>query len=150
MSPYNNVEILIVEDNPYDAEMTMRTLRKSNFHQKTYWAKDGVDALAFLRCSDEYASRDPRQGPKLILLDLKMPRLNGIDVLREIKSIEAFRGYPVVMMTSSNEERDIAECYRLGANGFVTKPVQYDQFVDTLTKMGTYWLTINKGPVSSG
>lgn len=145
MSAFNNVEILIVEDNPYDAEMTMRTLRKANFHHKTYWARDGVDALAFLRCTGDYAARDPRHRLKLILLDLKMPRLNGLDVLRELKSVEKFRNYPVVMMTSSNEDRDIAECYRLGANGYVTKPVQYDEFNDTVSKMGTYWLTINKG-----
>jgi two-component system response regulator len=146
MSDIDNVEILLVEDNPNDAEMTMRSLRKANFINKLFWVRDGVDALDFIRCTGPYAARDRGQGVKLILLDLKMPRLNGIGVLRELKADEETSSIPVVMMTSSNQDRDISDCYRFGVNGYVTKPVKFAAFTEAVANIGMYWLIVNQGP----
>jgi CheY-like chemotaxis protein len=144
MSDFDDVEILLVEDNHSDAEMTMRALRKSNFLNKLYWVKDGVEALEFVRCEGEYEGRNPHQLPKLLLLDLKMPRLDGLDVLRELKGDERTREIPIVAMTSSNQEGDLTECYRLGVNGFVTKPVQFGSFVEAVAQIGMFWLCVNQ------
>jgi two-component system, response regulator len=143
---YDGVEILLVEDNRQDAEMTIRSLKKCSILNKLYWAKDGVEALDFIRCAGSYESRDPHQLPKLILLDLKMPRLDGLDVLRELKADQKTRNIPIVAMTSSNQERDITESYRLGVNGYVTKPVQFASFMEAVANIGMYWIFVNQTP----
>ena len=140
----DSVEILLVEDNPQDAEMTMRALKKSNFFNQLLWVKDGVEALEFVRCTGPYRDRNPARLPRLVLLDIKMPRLDGLDVLRELKSDERTRSIPVVVMTSSNQDRDLEESYRLGANGFVTKPVQYASFCEAVERIGLFWLSVNR------
>ena len=144
MTDLDGIEVLLVEDNPHDAEMTMRALRKGNFLNKLHWVKDGVEALDFIRCSEAYAERTPTDNLKLVLLDLKMPRLNGIEVLREIKSDPRTHDIPIVMMTSSHQDRDIVDSDRLGANGFVTKPVQLAAFMETVASIGHYWLLANQ------
>lgn len=143
MTDLDNVEILLVEDNRHDAELTMRALKKSRFHNKLHWVQDGVEALDFLRCTGIYASREDHR-PRLVLLDLKMPRLNGLDVLRELKSDERTRAIPIVVMTSSNQSRDVTESYRLGVNGYVTKPIEFDDLMAAVAKIGTYWLLVNQ------
>jgi two-component system, response regulator len=146
VNDYDGVEILLVEDNRQDAEMAMRALTKGNFLNKVCWVQDGVEALEFLRCTGIYESRDPSQMPKLMLLDLKMPRLDGLDVLREVKANERTRAIPVVVMTSSNQERDVTESYRLGVNGYVAKPMQFTEFVEAVARIGMYWLLVNRVP----
>ena len=146
MTDYRNIDILLVEDNQYDAEMLMRALKKHNFLNKVLWVKDGAEALDFLRCTGPFADRDPSEMPKLVLLDLKMPKVGGVDVLRYIKADEKSRGVPVLMVTSSNEERDVVECYELGANGFVVKPVDFAHFTEAVAKIGMYWLLVNRVP----
>lgn len=146
MSDYDHIEILLVEDNQHDAEMTMRALRKSNFLNELHWVKDGVEALDFIYSRGSYESRNPGQLPKLILLDLKMPRLDGHEVLQQLKSDERTRAIPVVIMTSSNEDRDVFESYQLGVNGYVTKPVQFSAFTEAVAKIGMYWLLVNRIP----
>ena len=139
------VEILLVEDNPEDAEMTMRVLRKRSLASQLHWVKDGEEALDYLFCEGRYAGRDPARPPKLVLLDIKMPKVDGIEVLRRVKASE-LRTVPVVVMTSSNEERDVVESYRLGANSYIVKPVAYADFVDTVAKIGLYWVLTNRVP----
>ena len=146
MNPFDNVEILLAEDNPTDAEMTMRALKKGNIVNKLLWVKDGVDALDFIHCRGIYESRDFHQQPKLILLDLKMPRLEGLDVLRDLKSNERTRSIPIVVMTSSNQDRDVTESYQLGVNGYVTKPVQFGDFMEVVAQIGMFWLILNRSP----
>jgi len=143
MSSFEQVEILLAEDNPHDAEMTMRALRKINFANKMHWAKDGQEALDFLFGT-------PPQSPKLVLLDIKMPKVDGIEVLRRIKTDERTRAIPVVVMTSSNEERDVLESYRLGVNSYIVKPVEFAAFVETVSKIGMYWMLTNRSPRSDG
>jgi CheY-like chemotaxis protein len=146
MSDLNDIEILLVEDNARDAEMTMRALRKNEFLNKLFWVEDGVDALDFVRCTGRFATRKPAMPLKLILLDLKMPRLDGLDVLRSLKGDPATRSIPVVVMTSSNEERDVAASYDLGVNGYVTKPVEFRSFMEQVSHIGTFWLVENQRP----
>ena len=145
MNDYHQVEILLVEDNPNDAELTMRGLKKANFLNKVYWVKDGQEGLDFLYRTGAYAARDDDNHPELILLDLKMPKINGIEVLQRIKSDERLRSIPVVVMTSSNEQSDITESYRLGANGYVVKPVEFGAFAEAISKIGMFWLMVNRG-----
>ena len=146
MNDHQQVEILLVEDNPNDAELTMRSLKKGNFLNKLYWVKDGQEALDFLYCTGAYVARDRDDHPKLILLDLKMPKVDGIEVLQRIKSDERLRVIPVVVMTSSNEQPDIIESYRLGVNGYVVKPVEFGAFAEAVAKIGMFWMMINRGP----
>jgi len=129
------VQILLVEDNPEDAEMTMRALSKRNPAHQVHWVKDGAEALDFLFCSGAYADREPGRPPKLVLLDIKMPKVDGIEVLRRVKGSQ-LRTIPVVVMTSSSEERDVLESYRLGANSYIVKPVQFEAFIDTVSSLG--------------
>jgi two-component system response regulator len=145
MSGLEQVEILLVEDNAEDAEMTMRALRKPNLANHLHWVKDGEEALDYLFCSGPYAHRKPTQPPKLVLLDIKMPKVDGIEVLRRVKGSE-LRSIPVVVMTSSNEERDVMESYRLGVNSYIVKPVQFDSFLETVSKIGLYWVLTNRVP----
>jgi len=145
MSSLEQVEILLVEDNPEDAEMTMRALRKRNLANHVHWVKDGEEALDYLFCSGPYAGRNPAQPPKLVLLDIKMPKVDGIEVLRRIKGSE-LKAVPVVVMTSSNEERDVLESYRLGVNSYIVKPVQFEAFIETVSSIGLYWVLTNRAP----
>ena len=145
MTGLQQVEILLVEDNAEDAEMTMRALRKRNLANHVHWVKDGEEALEYLFCTGRYAGRDLDPPPRLVLLDIKMPKVDGIEVLRRIKSSE-LKQVPVVVMTSSNEERDVLESYRLGVNSYIVKPVQFEVFMETVSKIGLYWLLTNRVP----
>jgi CheY-like chemotaxis protein len=140
------VEILLAEDNAEDAEMTMRALRRNNLANQLHWVKDGAEALDYLFCTGAYAGRNAARPPKLVLLDIKMPKVDGIEVLRRLKADAATRSIPVVVMTSSNEERDVFESYRLGVNSYIVKPVQFDAFMETVAKIGMYWVLTNRTP----
>ena len=131
MDKFENVDILLVEDNPNDAELAMRALRKGKLANHVTWVKDGAEALEFIFRSGAYAGR-PDQNPRLVLLDLKLPKVDGIEVLKRIKADEHTRAIPVVMVTSSAEGRDIAESYKLGANSYVVKPVEFEAFSETV------------------
>jgi two-component system response regulator len=146
MENLEKMEILLVEDSARDAEMTLRALRKNNFGNRVHWVKDGEEALEFLFCTGAYADRNPDMLPKLILLDLKMPKVDGIEVLRQIKGNDRTRALPVVMMTSSNEERDVVESYRLGVNSYVVKPIDFSAFVEVVARIGLYWVLANRVP----
>ena len=139
------MEILLVEDNAEDAEMTMRALRKRNLANHVHWVKDGEEALDYLFCTGQYVARERGRPPNLVLLDIKMPKVDGIEVLRRIKGSE-LRTVPVVVMTSSNEERDVIESYRLGANSYIVKPVAFDAFLETVAGIGLYWVLTNRVP----
>jgi CheY-like chemotaxis protein len=146
MNTLNDVEILLVEDNPLDAEMTMRTLRRYNFINKLHWVKDGVEALNFIRCAGPYEGRNPKEQVKLMLLDLKLPHLSGIDVLRALKADTRTRAIPVIVMSSSHQEHDVLESCRLGISGYVTKPVQFSSFAEVVTKAGLERLIVEREP----
>lgn len=137
--------ILLVEDNPDDVTLTLRALRKSRIANEVVVARDGVEALEYLECRGNYASRSPVM-PQIILMDLKMPRMDGLEFLQRLRSDESTRLLPVVVLTTSNEDRDRIESYRLGANSYVRKPVDFDQFVDAVQKLGLYWLVLNESP----
>jgi CheY-like chemotaxis protein len=140
------VEILLVEDNPKDAEMTQRALHKHNLGNRVFWVKDGAEALDFIFCRGAYGGRDPARPPKLVLLDLKMPKVDGIEVLRQMKADERMRAIPIVVMTSSNEERDVMESYRLGVNSYIVKPIDFAAFLEVVAKIGLYWVLTNRVP----
>lgn len=146
MSGFQQIEILMAEDNPKDAEMTQRALRKYNFGNRLLWVKDGAEALDYLFCRGPFAGRNPLHPPKLVLLDIKMPRVDGIEVLRQVKADESKRSIPIVVMTSSNEERDVVESYRLGVNSYIVKPVEFAAFLDVVAKVGLYWVLTNRVP----
>ena len=133
------VDILLVEDNPNDAELTMRALKRANVDAHLIIARDGAEALEIL-ISD-------RPKPKVIFLDLKLPKVDGIEVLRQVRMDDRTRAIPVVVLTSSQEERDITECYKLGANSYVVKPVEFDKFYRAVGDLATYWLMLNKCPL---
>ncbi|HTH44741.1 MAG TPA: response regulator [Oxalicibacterium sp.] len=139
------VHILIAEDTPTDAEMTMRALKRVGLINNISWVKDGQEALDYVFCTGEYAQRE-RTTPTLILLDLKMPKVNGIEVLKQIKSHESTRLIPVIMLTSSAEEPDIVQCYELGVNSYIVKPVESDKFFEEVSKAGFYWAILNRIP----
>ncbi len=138
------VEILLVEDSPSDAELTMRALKKAHFLNKVNWVADGQEALDFLYATGTYTHRAGHESPTLILLDLNMPKIGGIEVLKKIKADERLRPIPVVVMTSSREQPDISECYQLGANSYVVKPVEFGQFAQAVAKIGMYWIMTNQ------
>ena len=146
MENFEQIEILLAEDSPKDAEMTQRALRKYNLGNRLHWVKDGAEALDFLFCRGAYTDRDLARPPKLVLLDLKMPRVDGIEVLRRLKTDERMRVIPVVVMTSSNEERDVMESYRLGANSYIVKPIEFGSFLEVVAKIGLYWVLTNRVP----
>ena len=143
---FEQIEILLVEDSPEDAEMTLRALRQKNLGNQVHWVKDGEEALEYLFGRGRYAGRRHDHPPKLVLLDIKMPKVDGIEVLRRLKQNPATRSVPVVVMTSSNEERDVVESYQLGVNSYIVKPVQFDAFLDTVAKIGLYWVLTNRVP----
>ena len=146
MTEADHVEILLVEDNPADAEMTLRALRRNNLANKVHWVKDGEQALEFMFRTGAYTGRAPAAVPKLVMLDIKMPKVDGIEVLRRLKAHDETRTVPVVVMTSSNEERDVVESYRLGVNSYIVKPVAFEAFTDTVSKIGLYWVLTNRVP----
>jgi two-component system response regulator len=141
------VEILLVEDNVDDAEMTIHALRKKNLSNKLIHLQDGEEALDFLFGVGKYEGRDVTITPKLILLDLKMPKVDGMQVLSTVKSNEATKKIPVVILTSSKEDPDLSRCYELGANSYIVKPVEFNSFVDAVTELGLYWILLNHPPV---
>ena len=138
--------ILLVEDNPDDVLLTRRALQKNNILNELVVAEDGVEALDYLFGQGAYAGRDVRIQPQVILLDIKLPRMDGIEVLRRIRANESTRLLPVVMLTSSSEERDRLETYSLGANSYIRKPVDFQQFIDAVRQLGLYWLVLNESP----
>lgn len=142
----NAVEILLVEDNPNDVELTLRALKKQNLVNKVHVARDGVEALDYVFATGNYANRNMAPIPKLVLLDLKLPKVDGLEVLRKIKSNDRTRTIPVVVLTSSREEQDMIESYNLGANSYIVKPVDFDKFLDAVGELGLYWLLLNELP----
>jgi CheY-like chemotaxis protein len=145
MSDFQSVEVLLVEDDPVDAELTMRALRKNKLANSVTWVKDGVEALDFVFCRGAYEQRQ-NYNPKLILLDLKLPKVDGIEVLRQLKSHEATKTVPVVMLTSSAEESDVVKSYKLGVNSYIVKPVDFERFSETVANAGLYWMLMNRAP----
>ncbi|HVN57732.1 MAG TPA: response regulator [Bacteroidales bacterium] len=138
------VDILIVEDNPRDAELTLRALRKNNLANNVYIAEDGQDALDFFFCRERFSDRSFQNPPKVVLLDLKLPKISGLEVLRQVKSDNRTSFIPIVVVTSSREEPDIKEAYNLGVNSYVVKPVEFEHFVSAMSSLGLYWLLVNE------
>ena len=143
----NEVEILLVEDNIHDAELTIRSLKKVNLANNLFHVKDGEEALDFIFAKGEFAGRQITNRPKVILLDIKMPKVDGIEVLKQIKANAITKTIPVVIMTSSREEQDIITSYKLGVNSYVVKPVNFEAFAKAICDLGFYWLIINQPPV---
>lgn len=150
MDSLEQVEILLVEDDAADAELTMRALRRHNLANNIHWVKDGEQALEFMFRTGTYESRPSAALPRLVLLDLKMPKVDGIEVLRKLKAHAATQTIPVVIMTSSNEEKDVVASYRLGVNSYIVKPVRFEDFVETVAKIGLYWMLTNRQPHEGG
>lgn len=144
------VEILLVEDNDEDVELTLRALRKEHLATNIEVVRDGEEALEFIFCSGNYSGRSFECPPRLVLLDLKLPKVNGLQVLKKLKNDARTRSIPVVVLTSSKEERDLVESYGNGANSYIQKPVDFDQFRETVKKTGFYWLLINQPPPLTG
>jgi CheY-like chemotaxis protein len=146
MTTYDEVEILLVEDNPTDAELTIEALKAANLANHLVWVKDGAEALDFLFGRGDYAGHSQNAVPKVILLDLRLPKVSGIEVLQQLKADEQKRKIPVVVLTSSKEERDIMESYEHGVNSFVSKPVGFEEFARVVSQLGLYWLLVNRAP----
>ncbi len=150
MTNPNAVEVLLVEDNPQHAELMLRALRQYNLANRVFVAKDGAEALAFLFSTDNFADRNAEPPPKVIFLDLKLPKVDGFEVLRRIKADEHTRLIPVVVLTTSQQEQDIIRSYRLGANSYIAKPVKFDLFVQAVSEAGRYWMLRNIPPREDG
>ena len=142
------VEILLVEDNPNDVELTLHALRTSHLANDIKVVRDGAEALDFIFCRGAFSARDINKGPRLILLDLKLPKVDGIEVLRQAKADPRTRMIPIVILTSSTQERDIVDSYQLGVNSYMQKPVDFQQFTEAVHQLGLYWLVYNKPPAS--
>lgn len=140
------VEILLVEDNPQHVELTLRALNKYNLANKVLVAKDGAEALEFIFAEGAYSQRRIENGPKVILLDLKLPKVDGLEVLRRIKSDDRTKAIPVVVVTTSEQEQDVVETYKLGVNSYIVKPVSFDKFIQAVSELGFYWMLLNKPP----
>jgi two-component system, response regulator len=140
------VDILLVEDNPHDAELTTRALKKHHLANRMFTVEDGAEALDFIHGRGRYKDRDLSSPPKVVLLDLKLPKVNGLEVLRTLRESDATRSVPVVIVTSSREDPDIQAAYALGANSYVVKPVDFDAFVEAVSTLGLYWLLVNQPP----
>ena len=138
--------ILLVEDNPDDEALTLRALKKHNIGNKVFVVRDGAEALEFLFCTGAYADRDPNDIPQVTLLDLKLPKVDGLEVLRRLRADNRTRLLPIVILTSSNEERDLIEGYKNGANSYVRKPVDFNEFLEAVRELGLYWLVLNHAP----
>ena len=145
MQELGTIEILLAEDNPLDAEMTLRALQKHHLANRVHWVRDGAEALDYLFGQGEYAGR-AIDLPRLVLLDMRMPKVDGIDVLKRLRADERTRFIPVVAMTSSTQDRDIIETYRLGVNSYVVKPLQFGAFAETVSGIGYYWVLTNRTP----
>jgi CheY-like chemotaxis protein len=144
----NEIDVLMVEDSPNDAELIKRALSKINIASKIFWVKDGAEALDFVFCAGKYVGRNATIHPlKVILLDLKLPKVNGLEVATKIKSDERTKIIPIVIVTSSQEDKDLKTAYALGVNSYIVKPIEADNFVKALSEAGLYWLAINKPPV---
>lgn len=143
------VDILLVEDNPDDVELALMALRRNNLANDIHIARDGVEALDFLLCRGAYSHRSIEKPPRVVLLDLKLPKIDGLEVLRIIKSDPRTQTVPVVVMTSSKEQRDMIEGYKLGVNSYIQKPIDFSQFRDLVKNLGYYWLVINQAPAST-
>ena len=146
MSAENDTEILLVEDSPYDAELTIRELKRHHLANKLVHLKDGAEALDFIFGTGAFEGRDTSQHPKVMLLDLKLPKVDGLEVLRAVKSDPRTRTIPVVVMTSSQEQRDVVDSYHLGVNSYVVKPVDFDHFSKAVSELGCYWVLHNHSP----
>ncbi len=140
----SKVEILLVEDNPTDVELTLRALKKNNLANKVHVVTDGEQALEFIFATGSYKGRDINHKPRVILLDLKLPKVDGLEILRKIKSDERTKNIPVVVLTSSREEQDRVKSYRLGVNSYIVKPVDFNQFTKAVSELGLYWLLLNE------
>ena len=138
--------ILLVEDNPDDEALTLRAFKKNNIENKIFIVHDGAEALDFLFCTGIYADRDPHEMPHVVLLDLNLPKVSGLEVLRRLRADERTHTLPIVILTSSKEERDVAEGYQLGANSYVRKPVVFNEFIKAVQHLGLYWLMLNHVP----
>jgi CheY-like chemotaxis protein len=139
-------KILLVEDNTDDVLLTLRALQRADILNEVVVARDGAEALDYLTSEGQYAGRDPNDHPVVILLDLKMPRMGGLEFLEEVRKVNALKFLPVVILTSSKEDRDISESYNLGANSYIQKPVDFNQFVEAIRTLGLYWLVLNVNP----
>lgn len=142
----NDYEIVIIEDNPDDAELMVRALKKNNLVNSLVVLEDGEHALEYVFCKGRYADKDSMYSPKVIFLDLKLPKVDGLEVLKQLKSNEKTKKIPVIIVTSSKEDPDISKAYELGANSYVVKPVNFDNFVETVNQLGLYWLLVNEKP----
>jgi CheY-like chemotaxis protein len=146
MKKAEDAEMLLVEDNPNDVELTLRALRKQNLDGKVFVVRDGAEALDFIFASGNYSARKIETRPKVVFLDLKLPKVDGIEVLRRVKADERTRHIPIVMLTSSQEERDVTESYKLGVNSYIVKPVDFSNFVHAVGELGIYWNMLNRVP----
>jgi two-component system, response regulator len=144
MNDYNAIELLIVEDDPMDAELTIRTLKRSNLANNIYLAEDGAEALDFFFCRGKFENRSIEIAPKVVLLDLKLPKVSGLEVLKIVKEDKRTMHIPIVIVTSSREEPDMKEPYKLGVNSYVVKPLDFNQFADAIHNLGLYWLLVNQ------
>ena len=149
MAGFNDVEILLVEDNLEDAELTLRALTKNNLANGVFHVKDGAEALEFLFASGAYASRRIESAPRVVLLDLKLPKVDGLEVLQQVKADKELKVLPVVVLTSSREEKDMLKSYQLGVNAYVVKPVDFHEFVNGVKELGIFWAIINEPPPGS-
>lgn len=146
MTDLNEVEILLVEDNPYDVELTLTALKENNLTNRVHVLNDGAEALEFIFATGAHAQRNIKNVPNVVLLDLKLPKVNGLEVLRRIKSDERTKRTPVVVLTSSQEERDVVESYNLGVNSYIIKPIDFNKFIDAVAKLSLYWVLLNRPP----
>lgn len=140
------IEILLVEDNPNDVKLALHALKKNNIANRIEIVRDGAEALEFIFATGAYADRQNAENPRVILLDLKLPKVDGLEVLRQIKADPRTRAIPVVVLTSSREDRDIVESYNLGVNSYIVKPVDFEQFTESVRQLGMYWLLLNQPP----
>lgn len=144
----NGIEILLVEDNPNDVKLALYAFKKHNLSNTVHVVRDGAEALEFIFCTERYADRSFEQRPRVILLDLNLPLVSGIDVLRRVKGDPRTQMIPVVIMTTSKEERDVIDGYKLGVNSYIVKPVDFEQFVEVVRQLGFYWLLLNQPPAA--
>jgi len=137
-------DIAIVEDNPNDAELMVRTLKKGNVTKNMIVLEDGEQALNFIFCKKQFADRDPSKQPKVLFLDLKLPKVNGLEVLEQMKANDETKKIPIIIMTSSKENSDIKKAYKLGVNSYIVKPVEFNKYTDVINNVGSYWLNVNE------
>ena len=150
MNEANVVELLLVEDNPQYLELALRALRKANLANRIHVARDGAEALEFIFCEGAFAARHLADGPKVVLLDLKLPKIDGLEVLKRLKGDPRTALLPVVVLTSSREQSDLVESYRLGVNSYIVKPVNFERFAAAVRDLGMYWLLLNQAPDTAG